>query len=111
MTGQDAVTRPWTSTSASASPASSSPNGRRRPRWRGDLHSPCHRTAHQFIGVGEKPDAFEPFHPTASSPHPRHGDMLSLIEKAESTSTAKIREFAKKARSATASRSKTSATS
>ena len=40
----------------------------------------------KFIGVGEKPDAFEPFHPDRIVGRILGmGDMLSLIEKAEST--------------------------
>src|SRR5467141_1514164 len=39
----------------------------------------------KFVGVGEKPDAFEPFHPDrAVSRILGMGDVLSLIEKAES---------------------------
>src|SRR5271157_4563552 len=53
----------------------------------------------KFIGVGEKPDAFEPFHPDRIvSRILGMGDMLSLIEKAESTlDRKKSEEFAKKA--------------
>jgi signal recognition particle subunit SRP54 len=67
----------------------------------------------KFIGVGEKPDAFEPFHPDRIVGRILGmGDMMSLIEKAESTlDRKKSEEFAKKACSATASRSKISATS
>ena len=39
----------------------------------------------KFIGVGEKPDAFEPFHPDRIVGRILGmGDILSLIEKAES---------------------------
>jgi signal recognition particle subunit SRP54 len=49
----------------------------------------------KFIGTGEKPDAFEPFHPDRITGRILgHGDMLSLLEKHSS---------------ATASPSKTSA--
>jgi signal recognition particle subunit SRP54 len=53
----------------------------------------------KFIGVGEKPDAFEPFHPDRIVGRILGmGDMLSLIERAESTlDKKKSEEFAKKA--------------
>jgi len=53
----------------------------------------------KFIGVGEKPDAFEPFHPDRITGRILGmGDMLSLIEKAESTMDRKKSEdLAKKA--------------
>ena len=53
----------------------------------------------KFIGSGEKPDAFEPFHPDRIvSRIMGMGDMLSLIERAESTlDRKKSEEFAKKA--------------
>jgi signal recognition particle subunit SRP54 len=53
----------------------------------------------KFIGVGEKPDAFEPFHPDRIvSRILGMGDMLSLIEKAESTlDRKKSEDIAKKA--------------
>jgi signal recognition particle subunit SRP54 len=53
----------------------------------------------KFIGVGEKPDAFEPFHPDRIVGRILGmGDMLSLIEKAEGTlDRKKSEEFAKKA--------------
>jgi len=53
----------------------------------------------KFIGTGEKPDAFEPFHPDRITGRILgHGDMLSLLEKAESTiDKKKSEEFAKKA--------------
>ena len=53
----------------------------------------------KFIGVGEKPDAFEPFHPDRITGRIMgHGDMQSLLEKAESTlDRKKSEEFAKKA--------------
>ena len=53
----------------------------------------------KFIGVGEKPDAFEPFHPDRIvSRILGMGDIMSLIEKAESTlDRKKSEEFAKKA--------------
>ena len=53
----------------------------------------------KFIGVGEKPDAFEPFHPDRIVGRILGmGDMMSLIEKAESTlDREKSEEFAKKA--------------
>jgi len=53
----------------------------------------------KFIGVGEKPDAFEPFHPDRIvSRILGMGDMLSLIEKAEEKlDRRKSEEFAKKA--------------
>src|ERR1700734_2246431 len=53
----------------------------------------------KFIGVGEKPDAFEPFHPDRIVGRILGmGDMMSLIEKAESTlDRRKSDEFAKKA--------------
>ena len=38
----------------------------------------------KFLGVGEKPDAFEPFHPDRIVGRILGmGDMMSLIEKAE----------------------------
>jgi signal recognition particle subunit SRP54 len=53
----------------------------------------------KFLGVGEKPDAFEPFHPDRIvSRILGMGDMLSLIEKAEEKlDRKKQEEFAKKA--------------
>src|SRR5579859_1240131 len=53
----------------------------------------------KFIGTGEKPDAFEPFHPDRIVGRILGmGDMLSLIEKAESSlDRKKSEEFAKKA--------------
>jgi signal recognition particle subunit SRP54 len=53
----------------------------------------------KFIGTGEKSDAFEPFHPDRIVGRILGmGDMLSLIEKAESTmDRKKSEEFAKKA--------------
>src|ERR1700689_2301941 len=53
----------------------------------------------KFIGVGEKPDAFEPFHPDRIVGRILGmGDMLSLIEKAQSTlDHKKSEELAKKA--------------
>jgi signal recognition particle subunit SRP54 len=53
----------------------------------------------KFIGVGEKSDQFEPFHPDRIvSRILGMGDMMSLIEKAESTlDRKKSDEFAKKA--------------
>src|SRR3984885_11330403 len=53
----------------------------------------------KFIGVGEKPDAFEPFHPDRIVGRILGmGDMMSLIEKAEATlNKKKSEEFAKKA--------------
>ncbi len=53
----------------------------------------------KFIGVGEKPDAFEPFHPDRIvSRILGMGDILSLIEKAEEKlDRKKSEEFAKKA--------------
>ena len=67
----------------------------------------------KFIGVGEKPDAFEPFHPDRIVGRILGmGDMLSLIEKAESTLDRKSpRSWPRRLSSATASRSKTSAIS
>jgi len=53
----------------------------------------------KFIGVGEKPDAFEPFHPDRIVGRILGmGDMMSLIERAEATiDKKKSEEFAKKA--------------
>ena len=53
----------------------------------------------KFIGTGEKPDAFEPFHPDRIVGRILGmGDMLSLIEKAEEKlDRKKSEEFAKKA--------------
>ena len=53
----------------------------------------------KFIGVGEKPDAFEPFHPDRIVGRILGmGDMLSLIEKAEEKlDRKKSEEIAKKA--------------
>jgi len=53
----------------------------------------------KFIGVGEKPDAFEPFHPDRIVGRILGmGDMLSLIEKAEEKlDRKKSEELAKKA--------------
>lgn len=54
----------------------------------------------KLIGVGEKPDALEPFHPERiASRILGMGDMLSLIEKAEQTFEAKkVQEMEKKLR-------------
>ena len=53
----------------------------------------------KFIGTGEKPDAFEPFHPDRIvSRILGMGDMMTLIERAEATLDRKSSEdFAKKA--------------
>ncbi len=53
----------------------------------------------KFIGTGEKPDAFEPFHPDRIvSRLLGMGDMMTLIERAESTlDRKKSEDFAKKA--------------
>lgn len=53
----------------------------------------------KFIGMGEKPDAFEPFHPDRITGRILgHGDMLTLLEKAEGAlDRKKSEEFAKKA--------------
>ncbi|HTV81861.1 MAG TPA: signal recognition particle protein [Acidobacteriaceae bacterium] len=53
----------------------------------------------KFIGTGEKPDAFEPFHPDRIvSRILGMGDMMSLIEKAEEKlDRRKSEEFARKA--------------
>src|ERR1700686_535779 len=53
----------------------------------------------KFIGTGENPDAFEPFHPDRIVGRILGmGDILSLVEKAESTlDRKKSEEFAKKA--------------
>jgi signal recognition particle subunit SRP54 len=53
----------------------------------------------KFIGVGEKPDAFEPFHPDRITGRILgHGDMMSLLEKAEGAlDRKKSEDFAKKA--------------
>jgi signal recognition particle subunit SRP54 len=53
----------------------------------------------KFMGVGEKPDAFEPFHPDRIVGRILGmGDMMSLIEKAESTlDRKKSEDLAKKA--------------
>jgi signal recognition particle subunit SRP54 len=53
----------------------------------------------KFLGVGEKPDAFEPFHPDRIVGRILGmGDMMSLIEKAESTlDRKKSEDLAKKA--------------
>ncbi len=57
----------------------------------------------RFLGTGEKPDAFEPFYPDRlASRILGMGDMLSFIEKAQSTfDEAKARELEKKVKSAT----------
>jgi signal recognition particle subunit SRP54 len=53
----------------------------------------------KFIGVGEKPDAFEPFHPDRITGRILGmGDMMTLLEKAEGAlDRKKGEEFAKKA--------------
>jgi signal recognition particle subunit SRP54 len=53
----------------------------------------------KFLGVGEKPDAFEPFHPDRIVGRILGmGDMMSLIERAESTlDRKKSEDLAKKA--------------
>ncbi len=57
----------------------------------------------KFIGVGEKPDAFEPFYPDRlASRILGMGDILTFIEKAETTlDEQKARELEKKVRTAT----------
>jgi signal recognition particle subunit SRP54 len=57
----------------------------------------------KFIGVGEKPDALEPFYPDRlASRILGMGDMLTLIEKAEQTfDEKKAKEMEKKMRTAT----------
>jgi len=37
----------------------------------------------KFVGTGEKAEALEPFHPTDGVPHPRDGDILTFVEKAQ----------------------------
>jgi len=56
----------------------------------------------KFIGVGEKPDAFEPFYPDRlASRILGMGDMLTFIEKAEkSFDQKKVKELEKKVRTA-----------
>src|SRR5450432_3882065 len=53
----------------------------------------------KFLGTGEKPEAFEPFHPDRITGRILGmGDMMSLIERAEETlDRKKSEEFAKKA--------------
>ena len=53
----------------------------------------------KFLGTGEKPDAFEPFHPDRIvSRIMGHGDIATLLERAESTlDRGKAEAFAKKA--------------
>src|SRR6202007_2597680 len=53
----------------------------------------------KFIGTGERPDAFEPFHPDRIvSRILGMGDMMTLIERAEETlDKKKQEEFARKA--------------
>jgi signal recognition particle subunit SRP54 len=53
----------------------------------------------KFIGMGEKPDAFEPFHPDRIvSRILGHGDIMSLMERAEEKlDRKKSEEFARKA--------------
>jgi len=55
----------------------------------------------KFVGMGERTDALEPFHPERmASRILGMGDVLSLIEKAESTfDAAKVEELEKKIRS------------
>ena len=57
----------------------------------------------KFIGVGEKPDALEPYYPDRlASRILGMGDMLTLIEKAQATvDVEKAKELEKKLRSAT----------
>ena len=68
----------------------------------------------KFIGVGEKPDAFEPFHPDRIVGRILGmGDMLSLIEKAEVNARPQEsqRSLRRRRCSAMGSRSRISATS
>ncbi|MBB5328129.1 signal recognition particle protein [Tunturiibacter gelidoferens] len=53
----------------------------------------------KFLGTGEKPDAFEPFHPDRIvSRIMGHGDIATLLERAEATlDRGKAEQFAKKA--------------
>ena len=53
----------------------------------------------KFLGTGEKPDAFEPFHPDRIVGRIMgHGDIATLLERAESTlDKGKAEQFAKKA--------------
>ncbi len=53
----------------------------------------------KFLGTGEKPDAFEPFHPDRIvSRIMGHGDIATLLERAEATiDKGKAEQFARKA--------------
>src|SRR5580693_6437178 len=53
----------------------------------------------KFLGTGEKPDAFEPFHPDRIvSRIMGHGDIATLLERAEATiDKGKAEQFAKRA--------------
>ncbi|MGH9596170.1 MAG: signal recognition particle protein [Edaphobacter sp.] len=53
----------------------------------------------KFLGTGEKPDAFEPFHPDRIVGRIMgHGDIATLLERAESTlDRGKAEQFARKA--------------
>ena len=87
MTGQDAVKSPTNSTSGSASPASilTKMDGDARG---GAALSIRHVTGQplKFVGIGEKSDALEPFHPDrVASRILGMGDVLCFIEKVEET--------------------------
>ena len=59
------------------------PHGRRQPRRRGAVDARGHRQADQALGVGEKMDAIEDFHPARLADRILGmGDIVSLVEKA-----------------------------
>ena len=71
------------------------------PGWRGTSIYGVTKAPIKFVGVGEKLDALEPFHPERMAGRIlQQGDILSLVEKAQATVDAKEAErLAKKATS------------
>jgi signal recognition particle subunit SRP54 len=101
MTGQDAVNSAKAfNKKLSHDRDRAQQNGRRRPRRRSALDPPGHRRSPSSSWApGEKPDAFEPFHPDRIvSRIMGMGDILSLIERAEQhVDRKKAQEIASKA--------------
>jgi signal recognition particle subunit SRP54 len=86
MTGQDAVNVAKPSTSGRRHRHRADPRRRRRPRRRGAVDARRHRPPIKLIGVGEKLDALEDFHPDRIAGRILGmGDIVSLVEKAAET--------------------------
>ena len=76
------------------------PHGRRRPRRRGAVDARRHRQPIKLLGVGEKMDAVEDFHPARLADRILGmGDIVSLVEKAaETIDAAQAAQMAEKMR-------------